>query len=79
MQILLQIRFYLFLIFSQKPKTRIKFPASWWSRNAKYFCFLFIASRALLQRHVEINRLLHKDFLHVIPPRIFWNLAPKFY
>ena len=33
--------------------------------------FLFIASRALLQSHVELNRLFYKRiFLHVIPVRI---------
>ena len=31
--------------------------------NEKWFCFLFIASRALLQRYAEFNRLLEKDFL----------------
>ena len=31
---------------------------SWWSGNEKYFCFLFIASRVLLQSHAEFNRLL---------------------
>ena len=32
--------------------------ANWWSSNKKYFCFLLIASRALLQSHAEFNRLL---------------------
>ena len=27
-----------------------------WSGDEKYFCFLFIVCRALLQRHVELNR-----------------------
>ena len=27
------------------------------------FCFLFIASRALLQRHTEFNRILKRNFL----------------
>ena len=31
----------------------------WWSGKEKYFCFfLFIASRALLERNPEFNRLL---------------------
>ena len=37
---------------------RIRFSASWWSGNEKYFCYLFIANRALLQSHTEFNRLL---------------------
>ena len=32
--------------------------ASWWSGDEKYFCFLLIASPALLQSHAEFNRLL---------------------
>ena len=32
--------------------------SSWWFGNNKYFCFLFIASRALFQSHAEFNRLL---------------------
>ena len=43
---------------SRKPKTRIRFLASWWSDNEKYFCFLFIANHALLQTQAEFNRLL---------------------
>ena len=42
----------------QKPKTRIKFSASWWSDNKKQFCFLFIVSHALLQRYAEFSRFL---------------------
>ena len=37
--------------------------AKWWSANGKYFCFLFITSRVLLQSHAEFNRLLWKNFL----------------
>ena len=43
---------------SYKPKKRIWFSASWWCGNEKYFCFLFIVSRALLQSHTEFNRIL---------------------
>ena len=42
---------------SYKPKTKIRFSASWWSGNEKYFCFLFIAS-PLLQSYAEFNRLI---------------------
>ena len=42
---------------SYKSKTRIRFSASWWIGNENYFCFLFIANRALLQSHAEFNRL----------------------
>ena len=45
-------------VLSYKPKTRIRFSASWWPGNEKYFCFLFIASRALLQSDAEFNRVL---------------------
>ena len=69
---LVKISFYSLLVLFNKRKTRIRFSASWWSGNEKYFCFLFVASRALLQRHAELNRLshvilLHGFFLHVIP------------
>ena len=37
----------------------------------RYISVFFIASCALLQRHVEFNRLFYKGiFLHVIPVRI---------
>ena len=55
--------FTLFFFISYKPKTRIRFSASWWSGNEKYFCFLFIASRALLQSYAEFNRPLQRNFL----------------
>ena len=50
-------------VLSYKPKTRIRFSASWWTGNEKYFRFLFVASRAQLQSHVEFNRLLESNFL----------------
>ena len=46
-----------------QTKTRIRFSASWWSGNEKYFCSLFIASRALLQSDAEFNRLLKRNFI----------------
>ena len=52
-----------FLSYNYKPKTRIKFSASWWSGNKKYVCFLFIASRTLLLSHAEFNRLLKRNLL----------------
>ena len=55
---LLQIQFYPLIVLSYKPKKRIKFSASWWFGNEKRFCFLFIASHALLQRHSQFNGLL---------------------
>ena len=60
-----------FFIFSCKPKARIRFSASWWSGNEKYFCFLFITGLALLQSHAEFNRPFFLGiFLHVFPVRI---------
>ena len=50
--------FYPLFLLSYKPRTRIWFSASCWSGNEKYFCFLLIASRDLLQSHTEFNRLL---------------------
>ena len=41
-----------------KPKTRIGFSASWWSGSKKYFWFLFITSRAVLESNAEFKRLL---------------------
>ena len=52
-----------FLALSYKPKTRIRFSASWQSGNNKCFSFFFIASRALLQSHAEFNRLSYRNFL----------------
>ena len=46
-----------FFVLSDKPKPRTRFSASWWSGNEKYSCFLFIASRALLQSHAEFNKI----------------------
>ena len=57
------IRFYSLFVLSCRPKTRIRFPASWWSGKEKYFCFLFKASRTLFQSHAEFNRLLWRNFL----------------
>ena len=53
-------------------KTRIRFSASWWSGNKKYFCFFFITSCTLLQSHVKFNKLLQRNFLRVIPVRIIF-------
>ena len=44
-------------------KNKNQISSSWWSGNEKYFCALFMASRALIQRYAEFNRLLWKDFL----------------
>ena len=63
----LRICFILFLSFLTNQNW---FSASWWSGNEKYFCFLFIASGALLQSHAEFNRLYKETFLHAIPVRI---------
>ena len=41
-----------------KKKKKIKFSTSWWSGNENYFCFLFIATLAPLQRYSEFNRIL---------------------
>ena len=54
-----------------QTEKRIRFSASWWSGFEKYFSFLFIASRALPQRHTEFSRLLFvKEYSYVIPGRI---------
>ena len=68
LQVQLQVHFYPFFVFSQKPKTRINFSASRWSGNKKQFCFLFMANCALLRRYAKFNRLFYKMILlHVIP------------
>ena len=43
-------------------KTKINFSRSWWAGNEKYFCFLHIPSRAILQRHAKFNSFLIKKF-----------------
>ena len=53
--------FYPFL----QTKNMIRFSASWWSGDEKYFCLLFVASGALLQSNAEL-----RIFLHIIPVRI---------
>ena len=47
-----------FFVLTYKTKTKTRFSTSWWSSNEKYFYFLFITKRALLQNHAEFNRLL---------------------
>ena len=61
--------FILFLYFSYKPKTRIRFSTSWWSGEENYFCFLFIASRALFQSHA--NWAFVKEFSYML----FYDLS----
>ena len=56
---------YLFLFFLRE-KTRIKFLASWWCSREKYFCFMTVVSRDILQRYTEFNRLLQRVFFHII-------------
>ena len=56
-------KFVFFFVLSDKPKTRIRFFASWWSGSKKYFCFLFIAIRVLLKIYADFNRLLQRNFL----------------
>ena len=46
-----------------QTKTRIWFSASWWSGNKKYFCLLFMESRALLQSHTEFKDFYKRNFL----------------
>ena len=54
-----------------QTKTKIWFSASWCSGNEKYFCFLFITSRTLLQRAMPNSIDFYEGiFLHVIPVRI---------
>ena len=51
--------FILFLSFLTNQKQESGFQLlSWWSGNEKYFCFVFIASRVLLQSNAEFNRFL---------------------
>ena len=47
-----------FFDLSYERKARTMLSGSWRSGNEKYFCLLFVASRTLLQRHVESNKLL---------------------
>ena len=50
--------FNLFLVFHGNQKQESNISASCRSGKEKYFCFFFIASRVLLQKHVEFSRLL---------------------
>ena len=61
-----------------ETKNNNQISASWWSGNEKYFCLLLIASRALLQRYAEFNRLLKTIFLQVIPARIIVPCSKPF-
>ena len=67
LKIYLQMFFDPFLAFSKKSKTRINFYVSCWSGNDKYFCVLFIASVALLQRHANSIDFYKRVFLRVVP------------
>ena len=51
------------LLSSFCPFLKTKFSASCWSGYKKQSCFLFIASRTLLQSHPKFNILLQKKFL----------------
>ena len=46
-------------------ETKHKFSASWWSGNKKYFCFLFIASPALLKPY-QIQQTFIKEFSYML-------------
>ena len=64
----------IFFVLSQKPKARNKFSPNCWSGNEKCSCFLFIASRALLQGMSNSTDFYKGIFLHVIPIRsiVLW-------
>ena len=49
---------------------RIKFSASWWPGNEKYFCFLFIASLLYFKGMPYLFNFCKRIFLHVIPSLI---------
>ena len=51
-------------IFFNRPKTAIRFSASWWPGNEKN---LFKTSHALLLSHAEVNRILRGNFLTCCP------------
>ena len=54
-----KLAFILFFAFCYNPKNKDQvFSKLVVSGNEEYFCFLFIASRALRQSHAEFNRLL---------------------
>ena len=54
------------VVFSYKLKTRIRFSASWWSGNQRYFYFLFIVSRVLLQSHAKFQQNFIKEFFYML-------------
>ena len=51
------------LFCSLEGKRKIIFLGNRWSCNERYFCFLFRASRAVLERHSEFSRLLLRNIL----------------
>ena len=53
-----------------ETKTRIKFSASWWSSNEKYFCFLSVASVLYFKGMSNLIDFYKRIFLHVIPSHI---------
>ena len=55
-----EFAFIYLLSFRKNPKQESSF--SLWSGKKKYFCFLFIASRAVLRRYAEFNKLLSRIF-----------------
>ena len=65
-----KIRFYPLFVLFYKLKTKIRFSASWWSGNEKYFSFLFITRHGLLQSLAEFKWIYKGTLLHVISVHI---------
>ena len=53
-------------VISYETRSKINFLGGWWSSNEKYFCSLFVESRAILQRYAEFNRLLYRNIVKQI-------------
>ena len=62
-------------VLSYRPKTGIRFSASWCPGNEKN---LFKASHALLLSHAEVNRILRGNFLTCWPCS-YYSCMFKFY
>ena len=61
--------FLSFFVLLVKTKIRMKFSASCWFGNKKYFWVLFIASRALCQGYSSSVDFYKRIFLHFISVR----------
>ena len=58
--------FILLFSLSYKPKTRIRFSATWWSGNKKYFCFFAYSELCFTLKPCRIQYTFVKEFSYML-------------